>query len=119
MTVDSSNVLELVEPCENSNLYCNLRYKDKGCATTADATASGLIYGSCSPTAASYAGCNVTVDSSNVLHAGMKCPGSQYCYLKYDDEDCTAAPANKTGTIFGVCLAMDSSNAVCPVPKND
>ena len=65
-----------------------------------------------------YSTCEKTLDVSGVLTPNTPCPGSQYCYLKYSEaasSGCTNADDDITDTIYGVCLNLSSSNAVCPV----
>ena len=45
MTVDQSNVLDVITPCPSSQ-YCHLKYKGQTC-TTAPADMTGVIYGVC------------------------------------------------------------------------
>ena len=117
--IDNTNVLQEVKACANSSLYCNLQYADESCGKTADAgTPSGTtLYGTCAPMNTSYSGCTSAIDSSTTLQEIKQCPSSQYCHLKYTDEQCTAASASAQDLLFGVCLPMNSSNAVCPVPS--
>jgi len=117
VTIDSSNVLEAEKTCV-VNLYCNLRYADEWCETSADASINNkTLYGSCSPMNTSYAGCTASIDMSDVLTVKTACPATQYCHLKYKDADCTPAPADIFGNIYGVCLDPSSSQTICPVPK--
>ena len=114
VSVDQTNVLTPKKECKDG-LYCHLKYTDTTCGTSAPAEINNTtIYGSCSPMNASYTGCAVSVDQTNVLEAITPCPSNQYCHLKYQDEMCTAAGASITGSVHGVCLAMNSSRAVCP-----
>ena len=115
---EKASVVTVEKPCQDSSLYCNLKYSDERCSTKAiNKTASGtIIYGSCSPPNASYEGCTMTLNVSTVLSVGQPCPASQYCFLKYADEQCTYASNTISGTIYGVCLVPNSSNAVCPIP---
>jgi hypothetical protein len=112
--------LKEVKPCANTELYCNLEYADEVCGEMVSAsTPSGTtLFGTCSPMTTSYNQCTSSVDNSNVFQEIKTCPSSQYCYLKYTDEQCTVAESNAQDLLFGVCLNMDSSNAICPVPNN-
>ncbi len=112
--------LEEVKACANLALYCNLTYADDSCSTTATAgTPIGTtLYGTCAPMNTSYTGCTSVIDSSTTIQEIKQCPSSQYCHLKYTDEQCTAASASAQDLLFGVCLAMNSSNALCP-PVSD
>jgi hypothetical protein len=109
----------LEKACSNPSLYCNLQYSDETCGATAAAgTASGsTIYGTCAPMNSSYNQCSSTVDLSDSLQEVKTCPAKQYCHLKYVDEQCTAANGGAQDLLFGVCLDMNSSNTVCPVPS--
>ena len=119
-SVDDTNVLEVVKPCANSSHYCNLKYADTSCDTVApDGTTSGeIIYGACSEMGRGDALCSASVDDTHVLQNIKPCPAKQYCHFKYIDEQCTIAGDNAKDLLFGVCLDMNSGNAVCPAPKN-
>ena len=62
--------------------------------------------------------CMASVDDTHVLQEVKTCPAKQYCYLKYANEQCAVASDSAQDLLFGVCLDMNSGNAVCPAPKN-
>ena len=112
--------IKVVKPCANSSYYCNLQYSDETCNTSISdwITTGKTIYGSCSQPSESYSGCTLTTNSPDkIMQAVKPCPSNQYCYLKYKDDKCTTASDNISGIIYGVCLAPNSSNAICPVPQ--
>ena len=120
MSVDVSSTLSVLKPCSNPSYYCNLNYTDEGCTTNAPANIKGqVLYGACSPLEEKYTSCSMSVDAKSSLTEIKSCPPAQYCSLRYKDENCSQAEASFQGTLYGICIEPNSSNIVCPIPKNN
>ena len=120
MSIDVSSTLSVLKPCSNPSYYCNLNYIDEGCTTNAPTNINGqVLYGACSPLEENYTSCAMSVDAKASLTEIKSCPPAQYCSLRYKDENCSQAEASFQGTLYGICIEPNSSNIVCPIPKNN
>ena len=95
--------------------YCYLNWSTENCSSTVSATGSDPIYGRCLPLDSTSASCKITYSENLELSAIQSCPSNQYCYLRWSDENCSSTVgATGANPFHGVCLELDSVNAVCP-----
>ena len=95
--------------------YCYLNWSTENCSSTVSASGSDPIYGRCLPLDSTSASCKITYSENLELSAIQSCPSNQYCYLKWSDENCSSTVgATGANPFHGVCLELDSVNAVCP-----
>ena len=96
--------------------YCALRWSDETCSTLLYDTASGRIYGVCSPKDDFNVMClkNASAASISSAQARGGCPADQYCALRWSDETCsTLLYDTATSTMYGVCSPKDDFNIMC------
>lgn len=96
--------------------YCYLKWTEDSCSSTATDFGASTLYGRCLPIDSVNAVCRNTYKEKVELTAIKSCPADQYCYLKWTEENCASEITNNDGAdpSYGVCLALNSVNAVCP-----
>ena len=95
--------------------YCYLKWTTDSCSSETEASGAPTLYGRCLPLDSTSASCKITYSENLELSAIQSCPSNQYCYLKWSDENCSSTVGSTGANPFhGVCLDLDSVNAVCP-----
>lgn len=96
--------------------YCYLKWTTDDCSSEAESTGAPTLYGRCLPIDSVNGICKQTYTAKLELTAIKSCPSDQYCYLKWAGENCTSTVETFAGAnpFYGVCLSLDSVNAVCP-----
>lgn len=98
-----------------SGQYCYLKWTTDSCSSETEASGAPTLYGRCLPLDSTSASCRITYSASLELTAIQSCSSNQYCYLKWAGENCTSeVSASGANPFYGVCLDLDSVNAVCP-----
>ncbi len=112
---DRQNLSMTVQQACPSGQYCYLKWSTENCSSTVSDSGSDPIYGRCLPLDSTSASCKITYSENLELSAIQSCPSNQYCYLKWSDENCSSTVGDTGANPFhGVCLELDSVNAVCP-----
>ena len=113
-TFETDSVIP-VQDCPNANEYCYLSFKESNCSVAAHGRdIDTIIYGVCiQQTSNDGTYCKTTFETDSVIPV-QDCPASQYCYLKWETEDCSQEfHGSMFGLIYGRCLSQNRNNAVC------
>lgn len=95
--------------------YCYLNWSTENCSSTLSSAGSNPLYGRCLPLDSSTASCRSTYSESLKLDPIQSCPSGKYCYLKWAEENCVSSvDSSGADPFYGVCLDLNSVNAVCP-----
>ena len=108
-----------------SGQYCNLAYETKDGTSELNDSSYGTMYGVCVLLNNDSTALKPTTHlTDEYLTPVYPCQDNHYCYLAWEDvwwisqggadEACSALGNEGVQTMYGVCLPLDSNDAVCP-----